>query len=246
MSPQITPNDCSLGDVMKRISILVILVVISALFSGCTAFVKYDLSLKGVDGYNKKSITGKNTFEDGNISIVFKFNPVNEMIDFKLENKTDGTITVLWDQAAYIDLFRGSHRITHREVNLDSRSDFQCPTSIPKGAILSDIILPTNYVYARESSGRGFSWWYKPLIPNRMTTPEEVKELASSYVGRKIKVLLRIGINNKEKEYLFTFNIDNFTLCRGSLEFCGEDNKKGSSKEVVLNPKKSKLKKINY
>lgn len=155
----------------------------------------------------KEAETSKYSYEDDLIKAVWL--PMSTQFSFTLENKTDNSIKIIWDEAAYVDEKGSSGRVMHSGVKFIDRSNPQPPTVIVKKAKIDDIIIPTDNVYF--VSGQYGGWRTKPLFPNRAATQEELKLLSENYIGKTIKILLPLQIQENISEYIFTFNVENFT-----------------------------------
>lgn len=94
----------------------------------------------------------------------------------------------------------------HSGVKYAERNSSQPATTVPKGASISDILLPTDNVY--YVSGQYGGWRESYLIPCVYKTPEAFNAEASGYVGKTMTVMMPIMIENVQNDYTFTFNID--------------------------------------
>ena len=146
----------------------------------------------------------KYRYEDDFIEIVWyvglkKFN-------FELKNKSTHTMKINWDDISYVDINGKTRRVMHAGVKYIERNNSQPATSIPKGASLSDILLPTDNVIL--SSGLYGGWIESNLIPSYYSTSEAMANGAESYVGKKMTILMPIMIENVQNDYTFVFNID--------------------------------------
>lgn len=146
----------------------------------------------------------KYRYEDDFIEIVWyvglkKFN-------FELKNKSTHTMKINWDDISYVDINGKTRRVMHAGVKYIERNNSQPATSIPKGASLSDILLPTDNVIL--SSGLDGGWIESNLIPSYYSTSEAMANGAESYVGKKMTILMPIMIENVQNDYTFVFNID--------------------------------------
>jgi hypothetical protein len=148
----------------------------------------------------------KYSYEDGIIKIVWL--PLSTQFSFSLTNKSDHSIRIIWDEVAYVNENGLSQRVFHSGVKYTDRNNSQPPTIIVKGASIDDLIMPTDNVYF--VSGQYGGWQELPLFKNRASTPEELNTLKSSYVGKVVKILLPIKIEETTNEYLFTFKIEDF------------------------------------
>ena len=146
----------------------------------------------------------KYRYEDDFIEIVWyvglkKFN-------FELKNKSTHTMKINWDDVSYVGINGKTRRVMHAGVKYIERNNSQPATSIPKGASLSDILLPTDNVIL--SSGLDGGWIESNLIPSYYSTSEAMANGAESYVGKKMTILMPIMIENVQNDYTFVFNID--------------------------------------
>lgn len=152
----------------------------------------------------KEGEVDKYRYEDDFIEIVWyvglkKFN-------FELKNKSTHTMKINWDDISYVDINGKTRRVMHAGVKYIERNNSQPATSIPKGASLSDILLPTDNVIL--SSGLYGDWIESNLIPSYYSTSEAMANGAESYVGKKMTILMPIMIENVQNDYTFVFNID--------------------------------------
>lgn len=148
----------------------------------------------------------KYSYEDGLIKIVWL--PLSTQFSFNLTNKSDHSIKIIWDEVAYVNENGSSQKVFHSGVKYIDRNNSQPPTTIVKGANIDDLIMPTDNVYF--VSGQYGGWRELPLFKNRASTPEELNTLKSSYVGKVVKILVPIKIEETTNEYLFTFKIEDF------------------------------------
>ncbi|MBO6250026.1 MAG: hypothetical protein J6N71_01610, partial [Muribaculaceae bacterium] len=68
-----------------------------------------------------------------------------------------------------------------------------------------DILLPTDNVYF--TSGKYGGWNERLLIPSIYSKKEEFAVGAPSYVGKTMKILMPIMIENVQNDYTFEFSI---------------------------------------
>ena len=148
----------------------------------------------------------KYSYEDGLIKIVWL--PLSTQFSFNLTNKSDHSIKIIWDEVAYVNENGSSQKVFHSGVKYIDRNNSQPPTTIVKGANIDDLIMPTDNVYF--VSGQYGGWRKLPLFSDEASTPEELNTLKSSYVGKVVKILVPIKIEETTNEYLFTFKIEDF------------------------------------
>ncbi len=146
------------------------------------------------DGFSKYR------FEDDYIEITWAVTHKNFL--FELKNKTEYTIKINWDDVCYVDVNGKAGRVMHSGVKYIDRNSSQPATIIPKGASISDLLLPTDNV----SYGGG--WSEKPLIEYVYYDEAMKNTIAPTYVGKQMSVIMPILIENVQNEYIFVFNID--------------------------------------
>ena len=143
-------------------------------------------------------------YEDNLLKILFF--PTARQISFSIKNKTDHSIKIIWDEAAYIDEDNSSHRVMHSGVKFMSRDQPQAPSVVVAGGTLEDMVYPTDYAY--YSGG----WKQNPLLPTEKAFAEEVAEFTrrvKDLWGKRIGILLPLQIEGVINEYTFMFKITN-------------------------------------
>lgn len=141
------------------------------------------------------------SYEDDMIKIVW-FQPFKSFM-FALKNKTDHSIKIIWDDAAYVDHTGESLRITHTGVKYISRDMNQVPTVVVKNSHIYDEIIPTNNVYLKDDG-----WQILPLFPTVSNTNRGIDVGTQQYLGKELRVLLPIKIEETIYEYIFIFKIE--------------------------------------
>jgi hypothetical protein len=136
------------------------------------------------------------------------FIKIYKKFGFTLQNKTDHSIKIIWDEAVYVDPNGSSGRVMHAGVKYIDRNNPQPPTVIVKNANIDDMIVPTDNIY--YVSGQYGGWRTKPMLPNRANTQEELNALTQQYIGKEVRVLLPLEIQGTVNEYIFTFKVEDF------------------------------------
>ena len=129
-----------------------------------------------------------------------------KQFNFTLKNKSGHTLKINWDDVSYVDVKGQVGRVMHSGVKYTDRNSSQPATTVPKGASISDILLPTENVY--YVSGQYGGWRETYLVPCVYKTPEAFNAEAPSLVGKTMTVMMPIMIENVQNDYTFTFNID--------------------------------------
>lgn len=181
---------------MKKAVIVVITLAFNMLAASCVPFTVYQLKLSSVERSGKSrpiktSITNDSlNFIDDNMSI--SWSSGQSQLDFVLENRTDQTMRIPWDEVVYVDESGVSNRVMHAGVKFINRDQSMPPSILVKGGKLDDTIIPSSNVY--YESGRYGGWRQSALF-------------TAASVGKQIRVLMPMVIGEKKHEYLFTFLI---------------------------------------
>lgn len=141
------------------------------------------------------------SYEDDNIYISWMITPTT--INFDLRNKSNYSIKIPWDEAAYVDARGKSGRLIHSGIKYSEKSSEQPPSVVPRNATLSDLLIPSDNInYFKTAKG----WTTKPICES-YSCPEEMKD--KFIPGEKIKVILPLVIKDVINEYTFTFELKN-------------------------------------
>lgn len=162
----------------------------------------------------------KYIFEDNMVRVLWLVDGIN--ISFSIQNKTDQSIKIPWDEAAFVDEKSKSHRVIHSGVIYKDRAKPQAPSIIARKAFLEDFVYPSDYLYWKEGSGYSEGRWEnKPLFVSldyhgtytkgNYPTFESFEQAAKSNVGKSIQVLLPLQIEDVINDYIFTFVVENVT-----------------------------------
>ncbi|MGH7391531.1 MAG: hypothetical protein ACREM3_19030, partial [Candidatus Rokuibacteriota bacterium] len=175
---------------------------------------------KAKERYGEQKITQiqeegalKYYFEDEMVRILWF--PTSTNVAFVLNNKTDHSIRIVWNDAAFVDASGISHRVMHEGVKYADRNNPQPPSVIVRRGSVKDFILPTTNVhwvegyYSRYTSIPG-RWSHMPLLPNSQVggDPEKLRSTAQGLVGKTYQVLLPLQIEDVVNDYIFTFKVD--------------------------------------
>jgi hypothetical protein len=211
---------------MKMVCLSVIVLLFVSIPLGCatTDTVRYDIGLsagerpeKGKERYGKQKIgtvqeedATRYSFEDDLIRIAWVATP--EQLVFDLTNKTNHSIKIIWDKAVYVDEKGNSQKVMHSGVKYADRNNPQPPTTVARGATVSDLLFPAENV--DSVGGQYGGWQIKPLFPTSSTngSPEDLLERAKKYVGKSFHVLLPLEIEQSVKEYIFVFKVNDVVM----------------------------------
>ena len=179
----------------------------------------YDVSLSSVESpadakekYGETKVVkieqeglSKYQYEDDYIKIFWYVS--STQFNFDLTNKSDYTMKLNWDDMAYVDENGNTKRVMHSGVKYTERNSSQPASILPKNASLSDVLLPTDNVYYVSGSYGG--WRESSLFP-RYNTNEEAQ--ASPALGKKVRIIFPIVIQDVVNEYVFEFSVDSVTV----------------------------------
>lgn len=153
--------------------------------------------------FNEEGVS-KYRYEDDYINIVWYVGL--KQFNFTLYNKSGHSLKINWDDISFVDTKGQVGRVMHSGVKYTERNNSQPATTVPKGASISDILLPTENVY--YVSGQYGGWRENYLLPCVYQTPEAFNAGASSLAGKTMTIMMPIMIENVQNDYTFTFNID--------------------------------------
>jgi hypothetical protein len=125
----------------------------------------------------------------------------NQNFHFVLENRTDHSIRLIWNEAAFVDSDRTASRVMHEGVRYAARNESQPPSVVPRGGRITDRIVPTDRVV--ESSG---GWGSRPIVQPVNAGMGSAHE-AQKNIGKKFSILLPLEIQGVVNEFVFTFEI---------------------------------------
>jgi len=205
------------------------LLLFALLMSGCTVAGYYVLNISEVERpqsanerYGEQKIINFNenkktsyTYEDELIKIVWV--PRLFQFDFILENKSDYSIKIIWDDAAYVNTKGASGRVIHSGIKFAERNYPQPHTVIAKKTHLDDLLIPVENIFFNEGgllSGSG--WDVKPIFPNTADSKRYLVYLTKQYLGKTVKILLPIQVQETVNDYIFTFKIEDFIIKKRS------------------------------
>jgi len=139
----------------------------------------------------------------------------DEQLSFILENKTQHSMRVLWDEVTFVDITGNSSRVMHEGVRYVDRNASQPPSVVPSNGRLIDIVVPTSNVY--YVSGQYGGWRTAGLIQPRNTSLGETEE-ALSNIGRRFSVLFPVELQGVTNEYTFNFEVKDVVVPQPSTQ----------------------------
>lgn len=201
---------------MKKIFLLIV-VGISLCSCGISrTMAKMNLSIESVDVTKDNQSFIDNSVDNISVDDVKYMTYKDDVVDIKwsvgknrfvivLENLTNQTIKVLWDDAAYIGPSGIATRVMHTGTKYSERNDFQPPSIVPKKAAIEEVVIPTGNVYYADG------WNESYLLIYNVQNNKDFDVIKRNYIGKSVKVLLPILIREEKIEYLFNFTIQSVT-----------------------------------
>lgn len=148
-----------------------------------------------------------NNYQDKFIDITWFYN--RNSLDFKLYNKTDYPIKIDWNEVSYIDYDSLTKKIVHKDVNLVDMSKFMPCSMIPRKSYIEECIIPTNKIGFVPDYG----WVNGEFLPSTFKeNNKKIDDIASTFVGKHLMVLLPIYIEDVRNDYLFVFKITSYSI----------------------------------
>ena len=148
---------------MKK-TLLFSLTLIGLLLTSCgtTYMATYDVTLAKVEspadvkknfGETKVVLVNEDNvnkyrYEDDYIDIIWYVGTTN--LYFTLKNKSGHSIKINWDDISFVDINGTVGRVMHNGVKFIDRNNSQPATTIPNGAKIDDVLIPTENVYYME------------------------------------------------------------------------------------------------
>ncbi len=205
-----------------KYSYLFSMIVAGVMLTSCgtTYMATYDVTLARVEspadvkknyGETKVVLTkdgdlNKYRYEDDYINILWYVGTTG--IYFTLENKSGHSIKINWDDISFVDIEGKVRRVMHNGVRFIDRNKSQPPTTIPNGAKIDEVLIPTDNVYFDTGGLYTIGGWEKVnLIPSYYKSKQSMASEAQSYVGKTMKVLMPIVVEGVQNDYSFEFEI---------------------------------------
>lgn len=127
-------------------------------------------------------ITDGDAYEDNIITIVWR--EEKQLFFFALENKTDNSIRIIWDECIITNFDGYTERVLHKGADLDALKQSQQPSIIPSKAKLLDFFCSEQYFGARQlEAGYGGNNYNEAFDGKqmRLTLPLQVGTITYTY-----------------------------------------------------------------
>ena len=186
---------------MKKL-ILIIIVAMQSCMMPPTGQNALSLELESVE-HEGEGYHGGTAYQDSLIMIRWEYSTTS--LGFTLQNRSNKTIKVLWEEASFIDEKGQSNRIMHNGVKYIDRSQSQPASTVMRGATLTDEIVPVNK--AVFVSGQYGGWVTRPIFETNAWSATETAKMYDAIRGKKVAVLLPIVSEGRTREFIFNFVI---------------------------------------
>lgn len=210
---------------MRTFFYLVFFIFVGVLVTGCaypknlsmelkSKMTRIEKQLSKEDGGELIKLEPQNdtTFSDDNI--IGDFFCGNRFISFKIKNKTENTIKLLWDEVVYIDNNKSTKKILHKGINI-SDSEKQMPASIIiKDGILDDFVFRADNYSWSSYSNNWIDFGSIRYNENVESKEDELKfiDFASSLSKEKFGIYLPFEIDGKKQIYTIWFENTSYEI----------------------------------
>jgi hypothetical protein len=148
-------------------------------------------------------------FEDEMVRI--KWFPKSDDVVFVINNKLDGPVRIIWNEAKLIDEKGVTHKLIHSGIGYEERNDPQRPTVVAAKGSLEDFVHPADYFQLEKWSSKQHGHWKRaPFMPTQIKgTAEELRTKTEPFVGKTFQVILALQVDDVRNDYVCTFKINN-------------------------------------
>lgn len=157
-------------------------------------------------------------FEDSLISSFLWLS--SEEVNFRIFNKSDHTMKLIWDDAAFIETDNSASRVMHLGVKYSERNESMPASIIPRHGKIEDLATPTNRIsWSEGNEFRSGSWkddeifvpGTKVLTGDSSGVPHQLVDMykvaAQKHIGEKVGLILPLEIEGVKNEYTFWFQV---------------------------------------
>lgn len=123
-----------------------------------------------------------------------------------LQNLTDSTMTIEWNDAIYVSISGNVSRLMVSGTRYIDRNSNMPSVRIPGGTGLNETLIPVDNVYW-GTRGYGYEWIVDELVPSRFRSASDLATALEENIGRHFKIVLPITFENKVLDYTFEFEV---------------------------------------
>lgn len=146
-------------------------------------------------GLVKDSITNSTTIKESNLNI--SIIPAKEYFSIAIENKSEKSIKLDWNEIVFVDENNNSQSVTHNGVKFIDANKPKLASVIAPNTVLDDVVIPTSRLYF---SSYDYEWTTLPIL-------DYVHKNGKYPIGTQVKLLIPLTINNVRNEYIFTYDV---------------------------------------
>lgn len=205
---------------IRRCLLISLLICVGLILKSCTSYTAlYNVGLSKVEAptdikekYGETKVTKFTDSKDNTIKYQYKDDYIDivwyvgiKQFNFSLTNISQHPIKINWDEITYVDQNSNVKRTMHAGVKYTERNNSQPSSTIPKGAKINDLLLPTDNVYF--VSGQYGGWKETALFPVYYSSKQDLQTKAPLLVGTNVRILFPISIEGVTNDYTFEFEI---------------------------------------
>jgi len=147
-------------------------------------------------------INEQTSIMDSTNNLQITISPGSEDIGLIIENKSNQTVKINWDEVLFIDPSGSTHRVIHKTTNFIDKNQPQPPSIIPAGSKLEDTIIPSENIYWGQNMLTGIhEWKYTRLFEG----------YEDQNISFEFRVYIPIEIQGKKVEYNFKIKANPLT-----------------------------------
>lgn len=200
----------------KLISLVIIALFVTSCYTVKNKYVaEYEFELskvqKSVNNLSDKTeIQNINNLQFSDSIISIKWEPSTKGYSFVLSNKSNGIITLDWNDVIYINTSGNSCKVIHQGVKYADRNNQLTSSKILPESKLDDIIIPSENVFWREGFYSQYGsisggWEVNNIFPKEDYNLKSLENRISLFEKIDTKILLPIQSNNIVYNYIFSF-----------------------------------------
>lgn len=151
-------------------------------------------------------------YSDSIIDIAFVLNRWGILFD--IQNKTNHSIKINWDDIVFVGRNYYAGRVIHKGIPLGSTKDPQVPTSILRNTKYSDYLIPEKSIHIEYDEEDGFTYRIDRLLYIGIKK-NKVKKLYNDTKQETlgtIQLQIPIVIEGIQNNYIFSFTIDDVIM----------------------------------
>lgn len=141
--------------------------------------------------------------------IVSSFTVGQNFISFGIKNKSESSIRLIWDEAAYVNPAGQSSRIMQIGVNNSERNYPQPPAIIVRKGMITAVVIPVDNVFQSFFTS---NWITLDLILSEFDDAEKAHNSAKGYIGKTIQLLLPLEVKGEVNDYIFVFEVVGYSI----------------------------------